>query len=390
MKYQTQVGFKSLKLIAVLSCMALGTSAVADDIIGSVDGGISGGGGGLVNPNPYDIDEFSRGMDLMMPAVRFTIHSIGDHLVISNSPLYSKIFTGPNSIYEVLKNGSASNSIRNPQGGNFKAFPAIELRMSEPCLDSQGLPRDASIYASRPGYICMSAFQIAPKVNAMTFEAQVGALYIHELSHLAGANESEAVEIQQIAIQILSRTNFREQYLRSVPQFSPMRKVWSSLVDSTNDLSSDTLDTQLLKQKLLVTKNALYDFRLAYFPGSGAPFGFSRLHMLEIAMFSTRIRAALQFLDDPTAYQKRWISPDGLYTADSLSFMSFWLLEGGQGSFELTRTNDDLIKQSQIQRIKSNQDLTIQVEQLKAHLDRLKGAFEESVSNESVRISLSW
>ncbi len=53
-----------------------------------------------------------------------------------------------------------------------------------------------SIYSSSPNGICMSIKRLSQKLNHTSYQIELLALYIHELSHLYGATENDAVELQ--------------------------------------------------------------------------------------------------------------------------------------------------------------------------------------------------
>ncbi|MDD4974825.1 MAG: hypothetical protein PHY93_10770 [Bacteriovorax sp.] len=83
-----------------------------------------------------------------------------------------------------------------PQIYSLLASTSIEVRMDRPCYDHEGKQKDGSIYASSPNTICISPFLMSPKLNQFTYEAEIFGLIAHELSHLAGFDENEAIMLQ--------------------------------------------------------------------------------------------------------------------------------------------------------------------------------------------------
>src|SRR5690606_39142869 len=71
----------------------------------------------------------------------------------------------------------------------FAKETAFEVRMSEPCRDVNGQPKDGSVYGTKPGTLCLSAFLMAQKLNDLNVSSETAALMVHELSHLLGATE---------------------------------------------------------------------------------------------------------------------------------------------------------------------------------------------------------
>jgi hypothetical protein len=73
----------------------------------------------------------------------------------------------------------------------------LEVKPTAPCLDSHGRAADATIFSTRPGAICLSSFRIIPKLSAVRAHGEIEALLLHEMSHLLGATEAQAISLQQ-------------------------------------------------------------------------------------------------------------------------------------------------------------------------------------------------
>jgi len=149
------------------------------------DGGIDGGGGTLPT-NPISIN---RVTDIIRQDAHFVLRLYfrsRDRGSNYNSVLDQKLFTGAQTVFDVLESTS------------------VEVPTSKPCYDAFGKEVDGSIHASKPNAICISAFRIAPKLDEQRATPEILGLIAHELGHLSGATEDEAVAIQKEAVQKLS------------------------------------------------------------------------------------------------------------------------------------------------------------------------------------------
>jgi hypothetical protein len=152
-------------------------------------GGVSDGGGGITNPKPSGPEHvISAIREYGAPAIITFLNSEEANYWRQSEAdrersVYRKLFSNSNpSIYDVVRS------------------VAVEYRLSEPCFDKNGLSKDGSIYAAKPGHICISPFVMAPKLNQNNCAYESIALLLHEIVHLVGADEGEAQQIQQEAI----------------------------------------------------------------------------------------------------------------------------------------------------------------------------------------------
>ena len=163
-------------------------------------GGITGGGGGVTNPDPAQpqmvVDAVkSEGKAILWSwlksqQLKFLEAKPSDR---ATSP-YRKLFAGYPTIFEVIeKNG-------------------IEFEMKRSCLDASGAQKDGSVHARTPGFICLSPFSMAPKLNHDNYRQETLALAVHELSHLLNTTEQEAVIIQKEALKAISLVEPAEFY----------------------------------------------------------------------------------------------------------------------------------------------------------------------------------
>lgn len=111
------------------------------------------------------------------------------------SALMAKFFDAKPNIFQVLTEST------------------IEARLQTPCADRDGKPVDASIVATPPANICMSLSRLHEKLYESNYERQIEALILHELTHLMGGDEDEAVYIQKLVL-----NDFRYDQLTGFPQ----------------------------------------------------------------------------------------------------------------------------------------------------------------------------
>lgn len=105
-----------------------------------------------------------------------------DDEYISDCEIYTKLFDGPVTIYQIIDQTQ------------------IEARSSGPCLDYEGKPHDGSVIGKKAGSICISVSNIKVKLREDNYQNQVAALILHELSHLVGADEVQAQRLQWIIL----------------------------------------------------------------------------------------------------------------------------------------------------------------------------------------------
>lgn len=157
-------------------------------------GSVSGGGGGTLPGEPveekYIIDAISDSralIDAFLKGIEtFIIGDRGEHPKWYFHQ-FKKMFVGPTSVYEWM--------------GTVK----IEIRRNGACQDLDGKDVDGSIQSRRENGICISASRMREKLVFSNYEAEIAALILHELSHLKGATEEEAVAMQKIAVRFFAK-----------------------------------------------------------------------------------------------------------------------------------------------------------------------------------------
>jgi hypothetical protein len=199
---------------------------------GFAEGVIDGGGGGTLPIDPVSVG---------------TIEGIALHSK-KHLRLYSRFLR-----VNYLKNSAAASGWEQKLSGGSRTLvdvvedTGIEVRNNDNCYDAAGNAVDASIFASHPGSICLSAFRIAPKLDADGASHQTLALIVHEFAHLLGTSEVEAVDAQKVA----SRRLKSESY--PIDVFTDQANYWSNAsareisrlitaLDSGERLSSDAYE----------------------------------------------------------------------------------------------------------------------------------------------------
>lgn len=166
-------------------------------------GGVSGGGGNVINPTPPD--EINQDLHQTTEHVEHLIHSShipvskffklkenqlnNNQVSVAEALILRKLFTGDYNIYRIMH-----------------LFPT-KVQEDKPCFDSLGNAVDGSIYSEKPNTICVSAHRLVEKVHISEIPIQSHALLVHEYSELVGLTEDEAVLLQKNALDIFKQQN---------------------------------------------------------------------------------------------------------------------------------------------------------------------------------------
>ncbi|MBS1983728.1 MAG: hypothetical protein JST16_06105 [Bdellovibrionales bacterium] len=158
----------------------------------SFAGGISGGGGGTINPSPASATQIIQSIYKSEALLRAWLHR-QELTFADNSEVGNKLFKSSPNIYDVLANLT------------------VEAPQLSPCIDPAGNQVDGSADGSlKPNTICISIANLQQKLSEYTYEYETAALILHEASHLLGATEDEAVVIQKAALADLNRHSYEE------------------------------------------------------------------------------------------------------------------------------------------------------------------------------------
>lgn len=155
-------------------------------------GGVSGGGGFVINPvRPTAPQSPERIEDMIKASKKITIQYIqqkknqfhADQMQGHEKNLYDQLLHAPTkNIEHVL--------------ANYK----VHVEDEDPCFTSDNQPVDGSIHSEKPNSICISALTFAEKVHEDTVHVQAAALILHEMSEVVGLSDEDAVHIQTIAL----------------------------------------------------------------------------------------------------------------------------------------------------------------------------------------------
>lgn len=190
------------------------------------DGGVNGGGGGTLpaeHITPSEVFEIVQNSKMELRLLSQGL--LWMYNPNAAMPYEAKLFAGTPNLLDVLETTQ------------------VEVRMSEPCYNSSHGEVDGSIYASLPHAICISASRIAPKLIPEIAHREIQALILHELSHLLGTSEDEAVDFQRSVAYWIKSSQSRgnpeqwvEETFRSLQ--STTGTLWG-LMDKIDSLSGD-------------------------------------------------------------------------------------------------------------------------------------------------------
>lgn len=164
----------------------------------SRDGGVSGGGGNVINPTPPErIIDGDSVEHVVKASVAYTrlyfknVHAqyLAGELPSDINPVFEKLFADRDHFVRVLE----------------EVRPHVVEET--PCYDRGMNPVDASIVSGRPGRFCVSAYSMARKVHVDEIPIQSAALMAHEYSELVGLNEDDAVTVQKKALEDLKNSD---------------------------------------------------------------------------------------------------------------------------------------------------------------------------------------
>ncbi len=167
-------------------------------------GGVGSGGGGTLPAETVSPSEITMIVAESRPLLRLAFNRLETYYY-SDPAAFQKLYGGPVTIHELVKTHG------------------IWIEDENPCLDANGDAKDASIYSSNPGHICLSSFTITAKLAQSEGFRQIFALLAHEYGHLAGLDEAQAVNLQKHLVAAL-------EYMQ-VDETTAMHTHWSILTD---------------------------------------------------------------------------------------------------------------------------------------------------------------
>lgn len=325
------------------SVLAFTTILASHAFAGSVSGG---GGGGTLPADPvsaykiYDIiTEAKVDLSLFLKSELYRKHQSSHH-----DPLTEKLFGGPKTLYDALKTTD------------------VEIRMTEPCYDVDHNPVDGSIYATKPGDICISAATIAPKVIEERAYVETLALILHELAHTLGADENEASEYQRwVAYQLKSHYRGKGNTVaeRAQDRASRLGYMIRDLSQKFEHLPPEDLNTAIttLDQKLseFSDMNQLDEFHFTFMLGD-------HLEMDWYEVQETRFKLATLYLMSEYREAYRTIYEKAFRGSDSLPFANL--------DYPLPRNDRNLFKQTIIRKLKNSDEAKRELQELSDYFAR--------------------
>jgi hypothetical protein len=154
----------------------------------SADGGISGGGGNVISPKtPRRLQD--------PVAVRVDILAsrgiLKEFIQIKLNLLHSgNMQEEDKKIYSVLFQETSHGILE-----TIDELP-IHIPVDAPCYDLQGNEYDGIAINSNIHTVCISAYNLAQKVDRSEVYTQAAALMLHELAEVAGLEDDDAIYLQ--------------------------------------------------------------------------------------------------------------------------------------------------------------------------------------------------
>jgi hypothetical protein len=158
-------------------------------------GGISGGGGNVINPtapktiqDPREIRAIILGTKNLLCkylSAKYSLYingSLDDESLKLYSVLFSENGMNLHEIMEEIK---------------------IDVPLTDGCYDQLGNSFDGSTFAQRHHSVCISAYRIAKSTDKLEVPIQATALILHEFSEVAGLSDDDAIYLQTKAIEEL-------------------------------------------------------------------------------------------------------------------------------------------------------------------------------------------
>lgn len=157
----------------------------------SFEGGVSGGGGNTISPRApsYPVDPETaehmiyqaRGVLRNYLMTKKQAYLVGA-LPIEQMAAFAPVFSAKQKVEDTIENAQLHVSDRHA------------------CKDKNDKPVDGSTITPTPNSICISAYNIAHKVDISDITPQSAALMLHEYGELVGLSEDQAVKIQSAAL----------------------------------------------------------------------------------------------------------------------------------------------------------------------------------------------
>jgi hypothetical protein len=242
-------------------------------------GGITGGGGGVTNPDPIQPQLIvSLVQNQTKPVLLSWLNSKEekfqqlDPAEQATSP-YRKLFAQSPNIFEVMETAG------------------IDLELHQPCYDANREARDGSVHSRTPGYVCLSPFTMAPKLDESNYAPETMALVLHELTHKLGTTEAEATLIQKEALKVfrtIELEDFAEEIQRAASSVRSHENIFDLYIKTPGAFQVQTAATALervgdLYRDLSFSKTSRYGSRMSMIRADGYAYLFTNAIRVLIA-----------------------------------------------------------------------------------------------------------
>ncbi len=178
----TRLFLKTISLIGLISVSSFA----------KIDGGISGGGGYVINPiRP----SYPQSTEVIEDMIKESKKLVVLYVQQKKNQFHADQMGGHEKrLYDQLLNSSQKNI------DQVLAYYSVHVEDENPCYTSDKVPVDGSIFSEKPNSICISAHTFAEKVHAATVHVQAAALILHEMSEVVGLSDEDAIRLQKIAL----------------------------------------------------------------------------------------------------------------------------------------------------------------------------------------------
>ncbi len=162
---------------------------------GKLEGGISGGGGNVINPTPPKTYQDPREVKAIIKGSRFLLYNF----INAKYALYLK----GSMDYESLKLYSVLFADNEDNLHEVMEDIKMNIKTDDSCYDQAGTAYDGSTYDRKEHSICISAYRIAKNTDKYEVPVQAAALILHEYSEVVGLSDDDAIILQKQVIEEL-------------------------------------------------------------------------------------------------------------------------------------------------------------------------------------------
>lgn len=220
---------KTKSIYVLLALVLAACSPAQKNPAARAEGGVSGGGGGTVPSNAAGVAAVHSAIEQSRLALMLYFNDQNVRRRSGEVSSGALLFDGERTIFDVIRS------------------TAIEVKEEAPCIDPRGEEKDGAAPSFGANSICISAKTLAAKLTTDNGWDQTIALVGHELSHLLGTNEDQAVKIQTEIITALSQR--RASDLSGIANDGMLKLLQvRAAVDALN--SGQTMDPQNLNASL--------------------------------------------------------------------------------------------------------------------------------------------